>query len=201
MRAVLATICPTPCPHWPHSPSNLPEKLSVARHLFFFLPLFLASGMSMGWLEGISVQGDLGVRLTWHRRWPLPPLTAGGAPSLPTTYQGGLGNPGSSPSPRGGPGLGRRPARKDSAPTEEDQRELRPRPWPKHAPDPTPCPHAAGQKAWLSVTTRKWTFHLQPRALGASESGCGVGRSQMQAARGCLPPRTGLSHRGAQAMP
>lgn len=35
-------------------PSNRPEKLSVARQRFFFLFLFLASGMSMGWLEGIS---------------------------------------------------------------------------------------------------------------------------------------------------
>lgn len=42
----------------PHSPSNLPEKLSVARHRFFFLPLFLASGMSMGWLVGMSVPGS-----------------------------------------------------------------------------------------------------------------------------------------------
>lgn len=32
----------------PHSPSNLPEKLSVALQRFFFLFLFLASGMSMG---------------------------------------------------------------------------------------------------------------------------------------------------------
>lgn len=30
------------------SPSNLPEKLSVALQRFFFLFLFLASGMSMG---------------------------------------------------------------------------------------------------------------------------------------------------------
>lgn len=37
-----------------HSPSNLPEKLSVARQRFFFRPLFLASGMSIGWLEGMS---------------------------------------------------------------------------------------------------------------------------------------------------
>lgn len=35
-------------------PSKRPEKLSVARQRFFFLFLFLASGMSMGWLEGIS---------------------------------------------------------------------------------------------------------------------------------------------------
>lgn len=39
-----------------HSPSNLPEKLSVARQRFFFRPLFLASGMSMGWLEGMSAE-------------------------------------------------------------------------------------------------------------------------------------------------
>lgn len=32
----------------PRSPSNLPEKLSVALQRFFFLFLFLASGMSMG---------------------------------------------------------------------------------------------------------------------------------------------------------
>lgn len=37
-----------------HSPSNRPEKLSVARHLFFFLLRFLASGMSIGWLDGMS---------------------------------------------------------------------------------------------------------------------------------------------------
>lgn len=37
-------------------PSNRPEKLSVARQRFFFLFLFLASGMSMGWLEGMSVK-------------------------------------------------------------------------------------------------------------------------------------------------
>lgn len=37
-----------------NSPSNRPEKLSVARHLFFFLFLFLASGISIGWLDGMS---------------------------------------------------------------------------------------------------------------------------------------------------
>lgn len=37
-------------------PSNRPEKLSVARQRFFFLFLFLASGMSIGWLEGMSVK-------------------------------------------------------------------------------------------------------------------------------------------------
>lgn len=37
-----------------NSPSNRPEKLSVALHLFFFLFLFLASGMSMGRLDGMS---------------------------------------------------------------------------------------------------------------------------------------------------
>lgn len=43
-----------PRPRLPRAPSNLPEKLSVARHRFFFLLLFLASGMSMGWLVGMS---------------------------------------------------------------------------------------------------------------------------------------------------
>lgn len=42
----------------PCAPSNLPEKLSVALQRFFFLFLFLASGMSMGWLEGMSVRGQ-----------------------------------------------------------------------------------------------------------------------------------------------
>lgn len=41
-----------------HSPSNRPEKLSVALHLFFFLFLFLASGMSIGWLDGMSSYQD-----------------------------------------------------------------------------------------------------------------------------------------------
>lgn len=48
-----AQPCPRPraapgVPEQPHSPSNLPEKLSVALQRFFFLFLFLASGMSMG---------------------------------------------------------------------------------------------------------------------------------------------------------
>lgn len=43
-----------------YSPSNLPEKLSVARHRFFFRPLFLASGMSMGWLAGMSARRATG---------------------------------------------------------------------------------------------------------------------------------------------
>lgn len=42
----------------PNSPSNLPEKLSVALHLFFFLFLFLASGMSIGWLDGMSTHKE-----------------------------------------------------------------------------------------------------------------------------------------------
>lgn len=46
-----------PRPRLPRAPSNLPEKLSVARHRFFFLLLFLASGMSMGWLVGMSAPG------------------------------------------------------------------------------------------------------------------------------------------------
>jgi len=37
-------------------PSKRPEKLSVALHLFFFLCLFLASGISMGLLDGISLK-------------------------------------------------------------------------------------------------------------------------------------------------
>lgn len=48
-----AQPCPRPgrtpgVPEQPRSPSNLPEKLSVALQRFFFLFLFLASGMSMG---------------------------------------------------------------------------------------------------------------------------------------------------------
>lgn len=37
-------------------PSNRPVKLSVALLLFFFLFRLFASGMSMGWLAGISAQ-------------------------------------------------------------------------------------------------------------------------------------------------
>lgn len=73
----------------PHSPSNLPEKLSVARHRFFFLPLFLASGMSMGWLVGISVPGGPEMRSSQPLWFPGPtrPLPTV-PPSWPLTRTG-----------------------------------------------------------------------------------------------------------------
>lgn len=67
----------------PHSPSNRPEKLSVARHRFFFLPLFLASGMSMGRLAGISALGDPEVRPGLLSRGPLRLAGAPGPPAPP----------------------------------------------------------------------------------------------------------------------
>lgn len=85
LRAVLGDLVtsPIPSPAHPHSPSNLPEKLSVARHRFFFLPLFLASGMSMGWLVGISASGDPGMRPTWPLWLSGPTQPSPTVPSLP----------------------------------------------------------------------------------------------------------------------
>lgn len=96
VRAVMGDLItspyPQPCP--PHSPSNLPEKLSVARHRFFFLPLFLASGMSMGWLVGISASGDPVVRPTWSLWLQAPPGPHPQSPPFQAPHQGGLRTPG-----------------------------------------------------------------------------------------------------------
>lgn len=63
----------TPTPTQPPSPSKRPEKLSVALQRFFFLGRFLASGMSMGWLEGMSGGGAGGVGVQPYRDTAPPP--------------------------------------------------------------------------------------------------------------------------------
>lgn len=98
--------CPRPggtpgVPRQPRSPSNLPEKLSVALQRFFFLFLFLASGISMGWLEGMSAPEQS------HRRETPPSAPPSPAPqSLRGTTKGQHpgGEDGRSPLGRSPPG-------------------------------------------------------------------------------------------------
>lgn len=179
MRATLGRpISPTPLP--PPAPLTFePARKAVGGPAPLLL---LAPFLGIGDVDGLACRhicaGGAGGEARLAQEVAQPSATARGSPSPPAPHQGGPGTPGRSQAPRGGPGLGRRPVRKDSAPAGEERTELRPQPCGAAAPrmPQSPRPHAAEQKAWLCLTTRKWTFHPQPRALGASGEGVWYGK-------------------------